>query len=587
MQVYGEEASEEAVMSTYAIVKFNLEDTTAIQKAAFTFTDNNMFGGTAPFRAKKEAVPHGYMGRNQFVLDGSLQEIPDSQGEVGFWSLQKSGADRKFKHNPVMEIKFRENHTSSGLTFVFEGECPKKMKVTWYDLGGDKIAEVIHTPVSLWSSCKMQVKNYARIRLEFMETHFAERCIRLQYVIYGQYITWSGLEVKTAKVTEQIDESNQTQPVNTAQVDIIDENNDFDIANPNGAWNSAEYYQKLTMQEYKDGALIDCGTFYLNGWSFKSNIASFKAVDAVGYLDTVTYREGTVLDHARAKDVIDSVMAAAGWTDYVVDDAIADMELVGYLKKQTCRNALKEICFALGAQATCSRSDVITIRQPDRYIATYVGPDRKFIGKTQVALGDYVAQVSVSLPNYTLSTEPKSVYKAAVDPGTYAVDFSSPIDPTSIQATGGEVSSIHEGYCTLTVKAAGECEITAKTYTSQDFTLTQDVDSLDAGQTAVTKKYTAALYCPSQIYKIMKQLLSYYQLRKTLQMTYLLDKEIAGKWVGVTDTENQVSSALIKEQTIDLTGGFIAQAKCVGYDRVSVSSYFTGKELYAGGDIII
>ena len=70
-------------------------------------------------------------------------------------------------------------------------------------------------------------------------------------------------------------------------------------------------------------------------------------------------------------------------------------------------------------------------------------------------------------------------------------------------------------------------------------------------------------------------------------MTYLLDKEIAGKWVGVTDTENQVSSALIKEQTIDLTGGFIAQAKCVGYDRVSVSSYFTGKELYAGGDIII
>lgn len=280
-------------------------------------------------------------------------------------------------------------------------------------------------------------------------------------------------------------------------------------------------------------------------------------------------------------------MAAAGWTDYVVDDAIADMELVGYLKKQTCRNALKEICFALGAQATCSRSDVITIRQPDRYIATYVGPDRKFIGKTQVALGDYVAQVSVSLPNYTLSTEPKSVYKAAVDPGTYAVDFSSPIDPTSIQATGGEVSNVREGYCTLTVRAAGECEITAKTYTSQDFTLTQDVDSLDAGQTAVTKKYTAALYCPSQIYKVMKQLLSYYQLRKTLQMTYLLDKEIAGKWVGVTDTENQVSSALIKEQTIDLTGGFIAQAKCVGYDRVSVSSYFTGKELYAGGDIII
>lgn len=574
-------------MRTYAVVKFNLEDTTAVQRAAYTFTDNHTFGGTGPFRAKKAAVPHGYMGRNQFVLDGSLQEIPDDQGEVGFWSVQKSGKDRTFEKNPVIEVKFQENHTSTGLTFVFEGEAPKKMKITWYDLGGDRIAEGIFTPVSLWCFCRKQVKNYARIRVEFTETHFAERCIRLQYIIYGQYITWSDLDVKTAKVTEQIDESNATQPVNSAQVDVVDENNDFDIANPTGAWNSAEYYQKLVLQEYKDGNLIDCGTFYLSGWSFKSNVASFKAVDAVGYLDTVTYREGTVLDHVKAKDVIDSVMTAAGWTDYVVDDKIADMELVGYLKKQTCRSALKEICFALGAQATCSRSDVITIRQPDRYIATYVGPDRKFQGKTQVALGDYVAQVAVTLPNYTLGTEAKSVYKATVDPGVYAVDFSAPIDPASIQATGGEVSDVHEGYCTLTVKTAGECEITAKTYTSQDFTLTQDVDSLEAGQTAVTKKYTAALYCPAQIYKVMRSLLSYYQLRKTVQMTYLLDKEVAGKWVGVTDTDNQTSSALIKEQTIDLTGGFIAQAKCVGYDKISVASYFTGKELYAGEDIII
>lgn len=574
-------------MRTYAIVKFDLEDTTAIQRAAYTFTDNQSFGGTGPFRAKKAAVNHGYMGRNQFVLDGSLQEIPDDQGEVGFWSMQKSGKNRTFEKNPVIEVRFRENHTSTGLTLVFEGEAPKKMMITWYDLGGDKITEGVFTPVSLWCFCRKQVKNYAGIRVEFLETHYAERCIRLQYIIYGQYITWSDLDVKTTKVTEQIDESNATQPVNTAQVDIIDEDNDFDIANPSGAWNSAEYYQKLVLQEYKDGNLIDCGTFYLSGWSFKSNVASFKAVDAVGYLDTVTYREGTVLDHARAKDVIDSVMAAAGWTDYVVDDKIADMELVGYLKKQTCRNALKEICFALGAQATCSRSDVITIRQPDRYIATYVGPDRKFQGKTQVALGDYVAQVAVTLPNYTLGTEAKNVYKATVDPGSYLVEFSAPVDPASVQATGGEVSNIHEGYCTLTVKTAGECEITAKTYTSQDFTLTQDVDSLDAGQTAVTKKYTAALYCPAQIYKVMRSLLSYYQLRKTVQMTYLLDKEVAGKWVGVTDMDNQTSSALIKEQTIDLAGGFIAQAKCVGYDKISVASYFTGKELYAGEDIII
>lgn len=574
-------------MRTYAIVKFQLEDTTAIQKAAYTFTDNQTFGGTAPFRKKKEPEKHGYLGWNQFALDGSAKELPDTQGEIGFWSVQKSGKDRKFQENPVIEVRFRENHTSTGLTFVFEEECPKKMKVTWFDLSGETMAEEIFTPTKTAAFCEKQVKNYAGIRVEFMETHFPERCIRLQYIIYGQYIEWSDMDVKTAKVTEQIDESNATQPVGSAEIAVIDENNDFDIANPNGRWNSAEYYQKLVLTEYKDGALIDCGTFYLNGWSFKTNLASFKAVDAVGYLDTVTYREGKVLDHVRAKDVIDSIMSAAGWEDYVVDEKIADKELTGYLKKQSCRSALKEVCFALGAQATCSRSDVITIRQPDRYISSYVGPDRKFQGKTQVALGDYVTQVSVSLPNYALNNEMRSVYKADVAAGVYTVDFSAPIDITSIQATGGDVSDVHEGYCTVTVKEAGTCEITAKTFTSQPFTLTQNVDTTDAGQTAVTKKYTAALYCEDEIYRVMQQLLSYYQLRKSVQMTYILDKEVAGKWVGITDTDNQTSSALIAQQTIDMTGGFLATAKCVGYDKITVAQYFTGKELYSGGDFII
>lgn len=572
---------------TYAIIKFNLEDTTALQSAAFTFKENRDFGDASLVLGNEEAADYGYTGFNQFCLDGSKEEIPDDKEDVAFWSTAISGDDRKFGVNPVIAVKFAENHTSTGLTFFFSHEYPKRMKISWYDIGGELIEEGEFTPAAETYFARMQVKNYAAIRVEFLETHYANRCIRLQYIVFGQYITWSDDDVKAAKVTEQIDESNASLPVSSAQVEIIDENNDFDIANPEGSWNSAEYYQRMVLREYKDGEIIECGTFYLNGWSFKSNIATFKAVDAIGFLDSATFRDGRIYDREPAVSIISEIMAAAGWTDYYIDPDIAQLGVTGYLKKQTCRNALKEVCFALGAQATCFRSETITIRRPERYISNYVGPDRKFNGKTQVATGDYIQAVSVELPSYALGDDTSSVYKATNEPGTYLVEFSSPVDTDTITASGCAVSNVHTQYCTITVPEAGECEILARTYTSTPYTLTREVENVEPGQGSDTKKYTAAVYCPDEILDVMDSLLSYYQLRKSAQITYLLDGEVAGDWIGIRDTQNRISSALVEQQTIDMTGGFLSTAKCVGYSKVTTEDYFAGKELYTGGNVII
>lgn len=576
---------------TYAIVNYELKDTTALNTAEYSSKTISSVGDIKKLRENYEIPEYAAYEHNHFVLDGSMEILPGdkSKRKIAYWSSQTSLGTRKFASgkNPSILVKFTENHTSTGLTFYFLKEYPKRMTITWYDIGGDVITTKEYTPTTAVFFARQQVRNYASVYIEVTETHYPWRDIRLQHIMFGQNIEWSDLEVKTAKITEQIDESNATLPASSAQVEIIDENNDFDIANPDGSWNSAEYYQKLTFKEYKNGEIIDCGTYYLNGWSFKSNLATFKATDAIGYFDSITFRDGRVYENEPAKNIIADIMEAAGWTDYYIDPEIENLEITGLLKKQTCRNALKEICFALGAQATCIRSEKITIRRPDRYMSSYIGTDRKFNGKTSVSLGEYVQAVSVEIPNYAPSGETSSVYKATVEPGTYQVDFSSPIDTSSIDATGCSVSDVHELYCTITVEQVGECVIEAKTYKSTPFTLTQEIENTDPGQGAVTKKYTAAVYCPSEIRGVMDELLSYYQLRKSAQITYLLDTETAGDWVGITDTGNQTSTALIESQTIDLTGGFLSTAKCVGYSKVTTVDYFTGKELYTGGNVII
>lgn len=576
---------------TYAIVDYYLEDTTAQEKAAYdSDAEWSIVSDFSKFKYNYTIPDYATFSKNHFVLDGSKEILPaydTKDTNIAYWSRYNSNNRRGFNDiSQDLRVSFNENHTSTGLTFYFSVLYPKRIRVTWYDLGGEQLSQKEYTPTKAIFFVKNQVENFGSIYLEFLETHYPFRGVRLQYIAFGEVKEWTDLEVKTAKITEQIDESNMALPVSSAQVDIIDENNDFDIANPKGSWNSAQYYQRMVFREYKDGNTIDCGTFYLNGWSFKSNLSTFKAVDAIGYFDSITFRDGHVYNGETAGEIIDSIMAAAKWAKYTVDDELKDIPITGLLKKQTCRNALKEICFAIGAQATCFRSEYITIRRPDIYTSSYIGTDRKFNGKTSVSLGEYVQAVSVELSNYELGDE-SSVYSSTNDAGTYLIDFSSPIDVSTITATGCTVSDVHQLYCTITVATAGECEIKARAYSSTAYTLTQEVKNADPGQGAVTKKYTASVYSQDAIREVMDNLLEYWQLRKSAQMTYLLDNEMAGDWVGITDSDNQTSIALIEQQTIDLAGGFLATAKCVGYNKVTTVNYFTGTELYTGDNFIV
>ena len=68
-------------------------------------------------------------------------------------------------------------------------------------------------------------------------------------------------------------------------------------------------------------------------------------------------------------------------------------------------------------------------------------------------------------------------------------------------------------------------------------------------------------------------------------MQYLIDLEQAGNWVNIVDVSNNYATSLIEKQTLNLTGGFIATATCIGYSAKVTEDYFTGLELYTGQSI--
>ena len=128
----------------------------------------------------------------------------------------------------------------------------------------------------------------------------------------------------------------------------------------------------------------------------------------------------------------------------------------------------------------------------------------------------------------------------------------------------------------------GQCTIVGRKYASNAYTYHKDVDMLSAGETENKKKYNGCtLYNTDLICDVAENLLKYYAMQKKLDMKYLQDKEQVGNWVNVREIGGHMATTLIESQSVDLTGGYIATAKCRGYSVVTKDPAYTG-EIYAG-----
>ncbi len=575
-------------MRTYCRAEMKFIDVTALADASVTTDDNQGIGSVGLFADQTKQSDYGTFELNQFILDGSKSVLPENPNDIAFWSEALSKDGCTFETNPKITITFKEQHTSAAITLYFEDEPPAELKITWYTIAGTKLITETFYPNSLIYVCNTQVQNYGKIEIEFVRTSFPQRYIKIQYILYGKYIVWDKDMIQTAKVQEDIDVTSASLSINEADISIVDMNNDFDAENENGAWNSVQKTQEVTLSEFNNGNMIPMGAFFIDDFSFSKNIAKFKLVDVVGLLDKYTFYEGQVYNNVRAGVILNAIFATAGIKKYVIDEEVGNTLLSGYLAIQTCRKALQQVCFACGAVADDSRSDTIKVYKPDRYVKSTVGTDRKFNGNTKVSLEKYISGVNIEMKNYALEEKNSDIYKKTLPAGDTKITFSSPYLPSSITASVGTLKEVKTNYLIINMPDAGQCHITGIKYANTAFSYEKRVDKIESGETENIKKYSGCtIYNSDLLPDIADYLLSYHALRKKVGMKYLVDLERVGNWANINSIGGKTSTTLIESQTLDLTGGFIATATCRGYSVVVTENYFAGVELYTGGDVII
>lgn len=572
---------------TECVISINLIDPTAKQDSSISVTNNTVNGNPENLKLEELAVPE-YMTCewNYSILNGAMQHMPNNIQDAKY-SLysQMSGSDRIIANEPTMTISFANVHSSAGLTFNFSNEYPEKIRVVWYSSSNFILSDMIFYPDSNSFICENKVENYKKIVVFFTNTVFPYRAIKLIGISYGSELNYSADSVVKANLLEELDPISSEISINTCNFTLFDASKDFNILNPGGKYSLLQTQQEIIVKEKKDSIYINMGTFYLNTWKSEDETQiSFETFDAIGILDQTDFKDGRIYVNELAGNIIDDIMASAGWTKYTVSSEVRETVLSGYIPICTHREALQHVAFATRAVCDCSRSNKVNIYRSETTADTRVSESRIFLASNRISVKKYVSGVNITMHSYSISPDTKTVFEGTITAGNSEILFSNPC--TNLSIAGGTIIESGVNYAIVHMEMTGECTITGNEYTDTTSTFVKSIDNINTGEINNTVSIKdATLVSKNNAYLVSIHVLDYYQNRKVVEQKIILDNERVGRWINTKSQYNMWVSGAVESQNIDLAGGFISEVKVVGFNTIETDLYFTGIERFTGEEI--
>lgn len=567
-------------MKTEFYVQYDLYDTTALDDAVESSTDNADFGNLGLIKDNSPPPRYGTFEHNFFVLDGEAEEFPDQPDDLVFFSDTKSDSNGNFADPPILRIDFTENHTSVGITLHFSEDWPLQIEIRWYDLTGSLKTRKVFHPDNLVYFCENQVEEYGRIDIAFQKA-LPNRYIKLYYVEYGTTFTWGPDVVKTAKLVNDTDPISDKIKTDKLTFDFVDKNDDFNIGNTEGLHKTFEKKQRMFPYEMVGGEKKALGVFFLDENSTTKNISKISAIDYKGMLENTDFRDGKIYAGYPAGTLIDEIMSAAGIDDYTVDEETANTPLYGTLKIQSCQKALREVLFACGSVINSSRRIGVDIHKANRQITATIYRRRKF--STTLKTDHYVSDVNVKYKTWTLDANVSEITKGTYGAGRHTIQLTNPA--ANMTASAGSIVEQKPYYVVIDVPAdtRGEIIISGQKYVGEELAVLSSIEHIKSGEVRSTKTFTGTLLDFEAAQRVADNILDYYQLQQIIQTKHLSADEKSGDWVEVENTVEGHGNftACIESLTTDLAGGFISTAKYRGYYKL-VSDYYYSGEVYAG-----
>lgn len=504
-----------------------------------------------------------------FLLDGSCQLIDENvtSGDFSYWSGLVSNSNGQFSSNPLITREFENNHTSNGVTLFFDENypLPKEIRATLFDVDGHTLGSKTFTPKKYIEFVNIPSENYRKLEIEIIKTN-PYSYGKLNAIEYGEslyYSSESDRNLATAKVLEELDITSNELAINTSEIKVIDKDERFSILKPDSLYKYLQQRQKVQIYEKVDGEEYQMATHYMKEWSTENDVIStFKCQDIIGLMSTTMFK-GNLYVNVSVEDIIDEILTDFDFDDYYIDPQLADITLTGVIKPCSHREAIQQVMFACSGVADTSRVGGINFYKVSHTTQTLVLKDRIFQSpKYNITQGDLITGVIVTAHTYQKASSTSQIYKGTLDAGTYDITFKEPCEDIS----GTNCTILDSGFYWAKIQVANAGNVVINGYKYEDFTSTyqRDIEDLPANAIVNRKEVKdATLISKENVRDVINYLFEYYQYRLNHELKIILVDEKVGNYSTIQS--NRLASAVIQSLDIDLTGGFLANVKALGF----------------------
>lgn len=386
------------------------------------------------------------------LLDGNTKPLPDDMGSanIGWWSEQISGENGEFAEPIVLTLTSSEfYYTSSGITLTFDtynGIFANDIVIGWYQddiiIGEEKA----YTPDSAFYFCQNKVENYNKVVITFNSINMPYNRLKLRSIDYGMKITFYGDELRNAKIIQEIDPLSSQIAINTC---------DFTLDSKRNIEYSFQERQPVAV--YFNNILQS--TSFIKSFTRKSkNVWNIQAEDYIGLMENTVFYGG-IYSNKNAVDLLEEIFIKAN-VPYSISD-LSNEAVTGYIPYTSCREALMQVVFAVGAVVDTSNSNSINVYKLNDEITQTIPLERIMQGQN-FDEETKVTAVEVTAHKYIPTNEIVMVYDAT-ESGTgqnIFVKFSEPLHDLSI--TNGTISQSHTNYAVI--NASANCTLTGQKY---------------------------------------------------------------------------------------------------------------------------
>jgi len=547
----------------YASIKDDAAlDTSGIQEQPFSSASDVKKGAIA-------GCPYITLEPDYWLLDGTYKFMPDVDPRVGIMSANMSDGSGNFDAPPILKISFSEPHSIGGITLKFaeySGDYCNSLALIYRNAAGAVIASDVYDPSGISFSSERAVDGFQAIEITFLSTNRPFRYFRLTGVDFGNLITFTKVDIKSASVVQQVDPISTVNSIDTFELDLWSSEAAFSIINPTGDYAQLHNKQPIEVTETIDGEDIYIGRFYLDEWENKTeNVIHFRCFDAMGVLDSIPYLGG-IIDGRSVKSELDRILGDTGF-QYEIDDALAAIPLRGLIPICSCREALHQVVFAIGAYITCSRTSFIKIKKT--VLAKDIATPDYTITKAEkgmeqsVALKTLVTGVEITSHQYAENTDATQLYNDVLAAGQQTIEFTAPMH--SLTITGASIVESGSNYAVLSVPIDGIVTLVGLGY--DDIAIKHGIytSDLPAGTVKNTLSIpSATLINEDNADEACLRVYEYHQQRFWQKVKLFVSLATPGSTAEIDTLYNQKISGVVESMSIDLAGGFISQTDIIG-----------------------